>query len=67
MDLEPSLSVKKWDQDFERFSKYKQQIAKPHTLDIEAAARLRLSLPISTGRSNSPTAPAADEQPAETL
>jgi hypothetical protein len=68
MSLEPSVSVKKWDEDFERISKYKQQISKPHQLDITASAKMRSSLPESCMKSKTASAEESkSEQPAETL
>lgn len=68
MSLEPSVSVKKWDEDFERISKYKQQISKPHQLDFTASTRMRSSLPESCMKSKTASAQeTTSEQPAETL
>ena len=68
MNLEPSVSVKRWDEEFERVSKYKQQIAKPHQLDITGSARMRSSLPESYTKSKTASAEETkSEQPAETL
>lgn len=68
MSLEPNVSVKKWDEDFERISKYKQQISKPHQLDIIGSAKMRSSLPESCTKSKTASAEETkSEQPAETL
>jgi len=68
MSLEPSVSVKKWDEDFERINKYKQQISKPHQLDVTGSAKTKSSLAESSMKSKTTSEKESKgEQPAETL